>query len=130
MKLTIASIIVAVALIGGALILKGGNSSSISEPQAASNVTEVDGKQVIDIAVKGGYRPRSTVAKANIPTVLRMKTNSTFDCSLALTIPSVGYRQVLPQTSVTEIQVPAQQPGTTLQGSCSMGMYNFSVKFN
>ncbi len=128
MKSTIISILIAVVLIGGAVFLVNGKSDA-PQGEVKSNVTVVDGKQIIEIDVKGGYSPRITTAKADMPTIIKMKTSGTFDCSSALTIPSIGYQKNLPQSGITDIEVPAQKVGTNLQGICSMGMYNFSVKF-
>lgn len=129
MKTTIISILIAVILIGGAVFLtKGGDSSPTA--QNGNNVTVVDGKQIIEINAKGGYSPKVTTAKADMPTVIKVATNGTFDCSSALTIPSIGYRNNLPPSGVTEIEVPAQKAGSKLQGLCAMGMYNFAVDFN
>ncbi|MES2436997.1 MAG: cupredoxin domain-containing protein [Patescibacteria group bacterium] len=128
MKSTIISILIAIVLIGGAVFLvKGKNDANPGEVK--NNVTVVDGKQIIEIDVKGGYSPKVTTAKADMPTVIKMKTSGTFDCSSALTIPSISYQKNLPQSGVTDIEVPAQKVGTNLQGICSMGMYNFSVNF-
>jgi Cu+-exporting ATPase len=88
------------------------------------------GKQIVEIGVKGGYSPKVTSAKADMPTTLRMKTNGTFDCSSGVTIPSLGIRQTLPSSGSTDIEVPAQKAGTTLDGVCVMGMYHFAVNFN
>ena len=90
----------------------------------------VDGKQVVQIMAKGGYAPRTTVAKANTPTVLNVQTNGTYDCSSSLSVPAVGFRQALPATGMTTVEIPPQQPGTTIRGLCAMGMYNFAVNFN
>ncbi len=95
----------------------------------SQNVSSADGKQVIDVSAKGGYTPRMTIAKAEVPTILRVKTNATFDCSSALRIPAINYSQNLPPTGTTDIEVPAQAAGTTLKALCSMGMYNFSISF-
>jgi len=94
------------------------------------NVTIVDGKQIVEILAKGTYMPRLTAAKANIPTTLKVYTLGTFDCTLALTIPSLGYRTILPRTGETLIELPAQKEGAILQGLCGMAMYNFLVMFN
>ncbi|MDP3710742.1 MAG: cupredoxin domain-containing protein [bacterium] len=123
MKFTTISIIIAVVLIGGALLLTRSNG-------AANNVTIIDGKQIVDITAKGRYSPRVSLAKADVPTTLRVETNGTFDCTAGLTIPAINYRANLPPSGVTEIEIPSQKPGTTLQGLCVMGMYNFKVKFN
>jgi plastocyanin domain-containing protein len=60
-----------------------------------NNVSIVDGKQVIEILARGGYSPRKTVAKAGVPTILRVKTQNTYDCSSALVIPALNYRKFL-----------------------------------
>lgn len=107
------------------LLSKGNNPNN-----NVNNVSIVDGKQIIEINAKGGYTPRTTTAKAGIPTVIKMTTNGSFDCSSAVSIPSLNYRKNLPQSGETFIDVPAQKAGTKLQGLCAMGMYNFSIYFN
>ncbi len=95
----------------------------------SQNVSMDNDKQIIEINAKGGYNPTVSLAKANVPTVLRVKTSSTFDCSSSLRIPSLGYFKNLPPTGTTDIDIPVQQPGATLSAVCGMGMYNFSVQF-
>jgi plastocyanin domain-containing protein len=129
MKAIIISIIISLLLIGSAFMLKGSNERELAEGASVDNVSVEDGVQVIEIDAKGGYFPRITKAKAGIPTVLKVATNGTFDCSAALTIPSLEYRKNLPPSGTTEIGVPPQEVGAKLQGLCSMGMYNFSVQF-
>jgi Cu+-exporting ATPase len=129
MKPVIISIIVAVALIGGALFLVTGDGSG-STQTVANSANLIDGKQVIEISAKGGYSPKTTFAKAGTPTIIKMKTEGTFDCSSAVSIPSLNYRKNLQPSGITEIEVPPQKAGTTLQGLCAMGMYNLQVKFN
>ena len=128
MKYIFASIIIAGALIGGAVIISRGGSDD-SQEASVSNVSIVNGKQIIEINARGGYSPRLTNAKSEIPSVIRMKTQGTFDCSSALVIPALGYRSNLSSSGITDIEVPPQKSGTTLQGLCSMGMYSFSIKF-
>ena len=128
-KTTVISVLVAVILIGGAVMFSGGNNSS-TEGGAANNVSIVDGKQIITVNAKGGYSPRVTTAKADMPTVFKVETQGTFDCSSALVIPSLGYRSNLPPSGETLIDVPPQKAGTTMRGLCAMGMYNFAVSFN
>ena len=104
---------------------------ALRTPEVAStaNVTIENGKQVVEITAKGKYSPRLTEAKAGIPTVIRMETSGTFDCTSQLTVPSVGFRQMLPPTGKTDIVLAEQKPGSKVKGICSMGMYNFEVKF-
>ena len=129
MKLTVASIILALIFIGGAIIFAR-NGAKTDTAVLQNNVSVAVGKQIIEIDAKGGYSPSVTIAKANIPTVIKVKTQGTFDCSSAIVIQSIGYRANLPPSGETLIEVPPQEAGSTLRGMCAMGMYNFSVKFN
>ena len=131
MTKTTLAILAAGIFIAGAIVF---NKSAPSQVQPATagngnNVTMENGTQVIAIDARGGYTPRQTVAKAGVPTVIRMNTQGTFDCSSAVRIPDINYEKNLPSTGTTDIPVPAQKPGTTLKGLCIMGMYNFSVRF-
>ncbi len=127
MKATITSIIVALILIGGAVILAGRGSSN-DGALSANNVSIVDGKQIIEINAKGGYQPRKSVAKAGIPTILRFNTAGTFDCSISVRLPSINVSKLLPSTGSTDVDIGSVDPGT-FRGSCSMGMYHFEVQF-
>jgi plastocyanin domain-containing protein len=126
-------VLVAVILVGGVVwyALAGANNNSVqSNLQPSSNISVVDGKQFIDITAKGGYAPRTMVAKAGLPTVLRVKTQGTFDCSSGLTIPKLNYQKSLPATGLEEITVNPDQAQGTLQGVCGMGMYSFKIAFS
>jgi plastocyanin domain-containing protein len=117
------------SVVGIILLLQNNGTSTTTVASGQSNVSVVDGKQVIQIDAKGGYAPRNTVAKANMPTTLNVQTSGTFDCSSALVIPSIKYRTNLPPSGVTPIEIPPQPAGTTLKGVCSMGMYSFAIAF-
>ena len=129
MKPIIISIIATAVLIGGAIIFSGSGAGLAAAP-SVDNVSIANGKQIVEIGVKGGYSPKLTAAKAGMPTVLRMKTKAMFDCTSSLSIPSIGYQNSLPPSGETDIEIPVQQPGTTLKGLCAMGMYHFAVNFN
>ncbi len=118
------------SVVGIILLLQNSSMGTATVASGQSNVSVVDGKQVIQIDAKGGYAPRNTVAKANMPTTLNVQTSGTFDCSSALVIPSIKYRANLPPSGVTPIEIPPQPAGSTLKGVCSMGMYSFAVNFN
>lgn len=119
--------ITAFVFLGGIIILSSSTNPSNGSNQ--NNTSIVDGKQIVEIEAKGGYSPRYSYAKALMPTLLKVNTNGTFDCSSALSIPSLNYQKYLPATGETIIEVPPQESGTTLQGTCAMGMYNFAIKF-
>lgn len=126
MKTSIA-ILGAALLIGGAIMYTSKNPPQIpTEP--ANNVSIVDGKQIIDVSVKGGYHPKVSTAKAGIPTVLRFNTNGSYDCSTTVRIPSMGISKSLPPSGSTDIDLGSPQVAT-LQGVCGMGMYSFQVNF-
>ncbi len=129
MKKILLSIITTALLFGGFFILMRNEAKVNITPQQA-NVSVVDDRQIIEITAKGGYTPRQTVAKANLPTTIKVVTNGTYDCSAVLTIPSIKYRSFLPATGETTIDLTAQPPGSVLKGICSMGMYSFSISFN
>lgn len=127
MKATYIAVIVSIILIGSALLFAG--RAPVREPVVeGSNVSVVDGKQIIEIDAKGGYLPRKSVAQAGVPTVIRFNTRATFDCSASVRIPSLKISEILPQTGSTDIDVGTPIPGP-LQGSCGMGMYPFEVEF-
>ena len=93
-----------------------------------NNVSIVDGKQIVEIKAKGGYHPVHSVAKSGIPTILRLDTNGTFDCSSSVRIPSMNISKNLPMSGTTDIDIGIQKVGT-FQGTCGMGMYPFDIKF-
>lgn len=128
MKPTIIAIIIGISLVGGAYILSQ-NRSNTTEPQPENNIMTVDGKQIVTILAKGGYSPKFSRAKADIPTILRLETAGTFDCSSALSLPTINYQKNLPPSGVTEIELPPQKAGNTFEGHCAMGMYEFKIAF-
>lgn len=130
-KITL-SIITVALVIGLGVIFFGGsqNSTEIASTRPGQNIEIRDGVQYITIDAKGGYSPRVSSAQADIPTKLIVRTNGTYDCSSALVIRSIGYQKILPQTGEEIIDIGAFKAGSTVQGTCSMGMYNFSIDFS
>jgi plastocyanin domain-containing protein len=134
-NMTIAAVSL-IAIIGGGALAMIAEPGKETAPAAVSpdgapsaNVHVENGQQIIEISAKGGYAPLSTVARAGIPTIIRINTNSTFDCSISFTLPGLNYRTRLPFTGTTDILVPVASATGELTGLCSMGMYSFSVKF-
>ena len=125
---TIIAIIIGGAFVVVALILsRGGGTQTDSSP--VNNVTIENGKQIVTISAKGGYSPKVSEAKADMPTILKIETTGTFDCSSALSLPSINYQKNLPPSGVTEIELPPQKAGSTFEGLCAMGMYGFKIAF-
>lgn len=120
---------IATLLFGGYLIRTFTVSSgedTTPAVEAGSNVTLIDGMQIVTLRAKGGYQPRVSTVKAGIPTILRVTTTGTFDCSSALRIPSLKISKNLPANGTTDIALGELKPGT-LDGTCSMGMYPFQL---
>lgn len=105
-----------------------GNPSPAGKEATQDNVVMENGKQVINLSAKGGYQPRISIAKAGIPTILRVTTNNTFDCSSAIRIPSLKIAQNLTYSGVIDFDLGSPEPGA-LDGMCSMGMYYFQIQF-
>ncbi|MFA6079938.1 MAG: hypothetical protein WC753_00450 [Candidatus Gracilibacteria bacterium] len=125
--LSIVIALVLIAIIGFVMIQSSGGSATGTN--TASNVVIRDGVQYITVEARGGYSPRTTIAKGGMPTKLIMKTDNTYDCSSALIIRAANYRGMLPQTGETEIDLGTPKAGTKVPGTCGMGMYSFSLSF-
>lgn len=104
------------------------NTSPGGKEVTENNVVLENGKQIINLSAKGGYQPRISVAKAGMPTVLRVTTNNTFDCSSAIRIPSLKIAQNLTYSGSVDFDLGSPEPGV-LDGLCSMGMYRFQIQF-
>ncbi len=127
-KQIIISLIITTLLVGGAIVFTR-NSSSRDASGEIYSATIIEGKQVVEIKAKGGYSPRIINAKAGIPTIVKMETTNTFDCSASLVIPEISYKKFLSPTGVEEIEISADKAQGTMQGLCSMGMYSFLINF-
>ncbi|MDE2030723.1 MAG: hypothetical protein KGI58_00460 [Patescibacteria group bacterium] len=127
-----ASIIITVGLIIGiGIILWGGRKvNNNATTKTISNVVIKDGIQYITINAKGGYIPAVTNAKSGITTKLIVKTNGTYDCSASLVVRPLNFQKILPQTGETVIDAGIPVAGTSIQGICGMGMYNFVVDYH
>ncbi len=125
MKALIITFLIAGVFIGGIVFMISSATEEVAtqEQGSAANVSVVDGKQIIEITAKGVYSPKKTTAKANIPTVIKLKTNGTFDCTRSLNFPNLKLKKFLPPTGETLIELPEQKSGSLLTAACSMGMY-------
>lgn len=125
MKILI-SIFVAISFIAVALMIV--RDKNVAPTINVNNVSIVNGKQIIDLTAKGGYSPQKSIAKAGIPTILRITTSGTFDCSSFVRIPSMNVSKNLTPTGETEIDLGNPKLGV-LYGTCGMGMYPFEINF-
>lgn len=127
--ISISIALVLVVSIGIIFFVQSGTTPDATDAVPGNNVEMRDGVQYITISARGGYTPRNSTAESGIPTKLVVKTNGTYDCSLALVIRSIGYQKMLPQTGEEIIDLGVPQQKSTIQGTCSMGMYNFKLSF-
>ena len=123
-KTALIIITLGLALALGFIFFGGSGTTSVN------NVEIRDGVQYVKINARGGYFPRLSRAKAGMPTKLIMNTKGTYDCSAALVIQAIDYQKILPQDGETEIDIGTWRAGETMQGLCSMGMYNFVIEFS
>jgi len=129
-KNTVISIVVSIALIGGTLYIvsdKPAPSDNVNGGQA-KNIEIKEGVQYVTITAQGGYFPRTSQAKAGIPTKLIVKTDGTYDCSASLIIRSLKFQKVMKPVSEEVIDLGILKSGEKIQGVCGMGMYNFQIK--
>lgn len=110
------------------IIPKSGGESQSTITESAV-VMGSDGKQVITMQAKNGFFPSMITAKSGVPSVLRVKTSNTIDCSNVLNIPSLGISKRLPISGVMDVEIPPQASGSEITGTCSMGHYSFKIKF-
>ena len=122
------AIVIVVVLLGGFLLFS--NKPASNEQSNVNSVSTSGDKQIIDLTAKVGYTPSTITAKAEKETILRVSTNETFDCSSGLRIPSLNISKNLPATGQTEIALGSQKAGTVIDGTCTMGMYSFKIKFS
>lgn len=130
-SLAVAAFVAAVVLGNGLLQLPADTPPVAQATQVSeiSNVYMENGLQIIEIAARGGYSPGLSTAKASVPSVLRIVTSDTFDCSSSVIIPALNIRQRLPLTGKTDIAIAAPAANSTLKAHCGMGMYSFDVTF-
>jgi plastocyanin domain-containing protein len=129
-NMAIVFIVISILIVISVIVLFAGGGNT--DPNAAASsevVTQSDGKQIIEVTVKGGYFPAVINAKAGIPTILRMNSQSGSGCERSLHIPSLNIVKTLPAVGVTDIELSAQAAGSKLKGVCSMNMYSFVVNF-
>ncbi len=77
-----------------------------------------------------GYTPKVLHLTAGKPVSLNWVTQNVRSCSLSVVVPTLNYQKVLPSTGTTAMKIPAQQKGTVIRYSCSMGMYTGQLVFD
>jgi len=76
-----------------------------------------------------GYFPQTLKATAGKAFTLNLVTNQTYSCARDFVIPALDYYELLPDTGTVQVNIPAQEKGSTLFFTCSMGMYTGQIQF-
>ena len=103
-------------------------SNSGSEPVAQSSQPAAEGEVVLYVQNEG-YFPQTLSAPAGKDFTLNLVTDETYSCSRDFVIPALDYYELLPDTGTVKVSIPAQEKGSTLFFTCSMGMYTGQIVF-
>ena len=131
MKNIIVLVATSIVIIAGIAfyISKADNGKVTGTTNTSNPVTVENGTQYIDITANAGYTPNKVTAEAGMPTVLRLATKGTFDCSSSVIISSLDFQKQLQPTGVEEVSIPSDKAQGKLTGICGMGMYSFEIAF-
>lgn len=94
-------------------------------PQA---VISADGVLLLNVE-NNGYSPAILRAPAGKNLTLNLVTDNTYSCARDFVIPSLNFYELLPATGNVQVSIPAQEAGSTLFFTCSMGMYTGQIVF-
>jgi hypothetical protein len=100
-------------------------------PAAESETPEPfvsEGEIVLDVK-NNGYFPETLKAPAGKDLKLSLVTKGTYSCALAFLIPDLNFYTMLPPIGTVQVDIPAQEKGTELYFTCSMGMYTGQIVF-
>lgn len=99
------------------------SAAAAESPQAAS------GDEITLSVRNGGYFPTKLSAPAGKDLTLNLITDQTYSCARDFVIPALNYYELLPDTGTVQVTIPAQEAGSTLFFTCSMGMYTGQIVF-
>ena len=114
-------------LIGSPLSISYLLNNAVSNTKFEQSVPAAD--QLTLSVENNGYFPRRLNALAGETIYLNLVTDKTYSCSRDFVIPSLGIQILLPDTGTVPIEIPAQEPGTMMRFTCSMGMYTGEIYF-
>ena len=103
--------------------------NNVSVPDANSSQASIPSDELVLNVENRGYFPSTLKAPAGKDLKLNLVTNGTFSCALAFLIPDLDFYQMLPPVGKVQVDIPAQEKGSTLYFTCSMGMYTGQIVF-
>ena len=104
-------------------------SNSGAEPVTQSSQPAAAEGGVVLYVQNEGYFPQTLSAPAGKDFTLSLVTDQTYSCSRDFVIPALDYYELLPDTGTVKVNIPAQEKGSTLFFTCSMGMYTGQIVF-
>jgi uncharacterized protein len=104
-------------------------TSSAPVPAVNGAQSTLAGSQILLNVENSGYFPAVLRAPAGKDLTLNLVTDNTYSCALDFLIPALDYNQMLPRSGTVQVNIPAQEKGSTLYFTCSMGMYTGQIVF-
>jgi uncharacterized protein len=104
-------------------------SSSVSASTVNSPQVSVPSDELVLYVENRGYFPSTLKAPAGKDLKLNLVTDETYSCALSFVIPALDFYQMLPSDGTVQVDIPAQEKGSTLYFTCSMGMYTGQIVF-
>ena len=114
-------------ILGSPLSFQNLTRNLFPSAQASQPVT-AEGEVVLYVQNEG-YFPQTLRAPAGKDFTLNLVTDQTYSCSRDFVIPALNYYELLPDTGTVKVNIPAQEQGSTLYFTCSMGMYTGQIVF-
>lgn len=87
------------------------------------------GEDVVLYVQNDGYFPQTVSAPAGKDFTLNLVTDKTYSCARDFVIPELNFYELLPDTGTVQVNIPAQEKGSTMFFTCSMGMYTGRIIF-
>lgn len=103
------------------------NAAPAAETESAAPVA-ANGVLILQVQNEG-YFPTTLKAPAGQDLTLNLVTDRTYSCSRDFVIPALDYYELLPDTGTVQVRIPAQEKGSTMFFTCSMGMYTGQILF-
>ena len=110
-----------IVVVLGGLALMAALAWYFFSPQKATHAQVEDGRQVVDITVKGGYSPSLIRVEAGTPVRLRFDRQENSDCTARVVFPDFRKSASLAAFGTTTLDLDVQEPGE-YSWACGMNM--------
>ena len=93
----------------------------LGTPRSAATASTADGRQSVEIEVRGGYNPGTVRVKRGVPLRLVFSRQEDSSCSEEVLIPALRVKRFLPPFAKTAVDVTPTEAGT-FEITCGMAM--------